>query len=354
MAPRKELLVVEDVRQEYKLKGRGFLGRRPTVVHAVDEVSLSIGEGEVVGLIGESGSGKSTLGRIVVGLESPKSGQVRFEGRTIRRAGTKPTPGSELGIQIIFQNSVASLNPRQTVEQILVEAARVHGFLKGSEADFVKSLMERVGLDPALARRRSHELSGGQCQRVCIARALSMRPRLLVCDEPVSALDVSIQAQVLNLFADLQEKFNYSYLFISHDLPVVQRLSHRVCIMYLGRIIESGPTREVFNRPAHPYTQALLSAVPSLETDGRDEALIDGEIPSPIDPPTGCHFHPRCPAVMPRCKVERPEFKEFELGRIAACHLLEIEAPSSSETLAHLPIRVSRQPRSTVQDGVAG
>jgi peptide/nickel transport system ATP-binding protein len=341
MSMRENLLLVEGVRKEYPIKSGGFRGHR-SVLHAIDEVDLRVDRGEVVGLIGESGSGKSTLGRIVVGLESPTAGAVHFEGRTIRRAGYRPTPGSELGIQIIFQNAVASLNPRQTVGEILAEAARVHGILKGTNSDFVVPLMERVGLDPSLARRRAHELSGGQCQRVCIARALSLQPKLLVCDEPVSALDVSIQAQVLNLFADLQEQFHYSYLFISHDLPVVQRLSHRVCIMYLGRIVESGPTSAVFDAPAHPYTQALLSSVPSLDLDAQHDPLVEGEIPSALNPPTGCHFHPRCPAAMPRCRSDRPAFREFQDGRWAACHLLDGNVRVMPPSPKTIPIQLAQ------------
>jgi peptide/nickel transport system ATP-binding protein len=336
-----DLLVVKDVRKEYPVK-TGALARRRVVLHAIDDASLTIRDGEVVGLIGESGSGKSTLGRIIVGLESPTAGSVGFKGRIIRQAGERESPGSELGIQMIFQNAVASLNPRQTVLDILSEAAHVHGLAKGSDTEFVYPLMQRVGLDPSLATRRPHELSGGQCQRICIARALSLKPTLLVCDEPVSALDVSIQAQVLNLFADLQEEFQYSYLFISHDLPVVQRLSHRVCIMYLGRIVESGPTADVFSAPAHPYTQALLSAVPSLDPGAELAPQVRGEIPSPLAPPSGCHFHPRCPAAMPRCSSERPAYREFQEGRWAACHLLDAGVSPGRSQVDVIPIQVAQ------------
>ncbi|MFI0847743.1 ABC transporter ATP-binding protein [Mesorhizobium sp. IMUNJ 23232] len=335
MAEATPLLDLMHIAKAYPIAGSDLfgLGRR-RVVRALDEVTLTVGRGEVVGLVGESGSGKSTLGRIVVGLERPTAGMVAFEGQQFPMRMGAGARRTLLAAQMIFQNPVASLNPRQRVGDIIAEPARVYGLIGSDPEAFVSDLMERVGLPRSFIGRYPHEMSGGQCQRVGIARALSVSPKLLVCDEPVSALDVSIQAQVLNLFADLREQSGYSYLFISHDLPVVERLSHRVAIMYLGRIVESAPTRELFAAPAHPYTRALLASVPRLDQRRRSFQPIQGEVPSPLAPPKGCHFHPRCPLAISRCRTDRPAFREIAPGRFAACHLHDAgrEASATSAT----------------------
>jgi len=285
-------------------------------VQALDRVDLTIREGEVVGLVGESGCGKSTLGRIVAGILAPTEGEVRFRGRP---AGDRETARK---VQMIFQDPMASLNPRMRVLDIVGEAPVVHGLIAGGEQrDYVTTLLARVGLDPGVMRRYPHQFSGGQRARIGIARALAVRPELLVCDESVAALDVSIQAQVLNLFTRLRAELGLTYLFISHNLGVVAHLSDRVVILYLGRVVESGPTEELFRAPNHPYTQALLANVPRLDAGKSRFAPVAGEIPSPLAPPSGCHFHPRCPFALPRCRTERPALVEIAPGRMSACHL---------------------------------
>ncbi len=295
---------------------------REEVVHAVDKVSLNIQDGEVVGLVGESGCGKSTLGRVVAGVHEPSDGNVLFRGKAIEDLTGKDAQEAALKIQMIFQDPMSSLNPRLRVQDIIGEAPVVHGVVdSGNITDYVEEIMLRVGLDPSYARRYPHQFSGGQRQRIGIARALAVQPDFLVCDESVAALDVSIQAQVLNLFMRLREELNLTYLFISHDLGVVEHLSNRVVIMYLGRVVEIAPTEILFSDPNHPYTQALLAEVPRLETRQRKFAPVKGEIPSPIDPPPGCHFHPRCPKAFARCHQETPVLKEIEVNRFSACHL---------------------------------
>ena len=291
------------------------------VVHAVDHVDLAIRPGEVVGLVGESGCGKSTLGRIAAGILPPSEGRVVYRGKDV--TGDKIRGGkAQLGAQMIFQDPFASLNPRKRVEEIIGAAPLVHGMVSRRElAGYIDATMSRVGLDPTLKRRYPHQFSGGQRQRIGIARALAVKPEFLICDEAVAALDVSIQAQVLNLFMDLRRDLNLTYLFISHDLGVVEHLSDRVVIMYLGRVVESGPAEDMFETPNHPYTQALLAEVPRLESRHRSFVPVKGEIPSPIHPPPGCHFHPRCPHAFERCKAEVPALKEIAPGRLSACHL---------------------------------
>jgi peptide/nickel transport system ATP-binding protein len=285
-------------------------------VHAVDRVSFAVAAGEVVGLVGESGCGKSTLGRLGCGLHAPSEGEVLFRGAPlVARAGVRP-------VQMIFQDPFSSLNPRLRVGEIVGEAPRVHGLVGQHEVGaYVAELLARVGLDPSYARRYPHQFSGGQRARIGIARALAVKPEMLICDEAVAALDVSIQAQVLNLFMDLREQLSLTYLFISHDLGVVRHLADRVVVMYLGRVVEIAPTKALFAAPNHPYTQALLAEVPRLDRRRRRFAPIQGEIPSPLAPPPGCHFHPRCPHAFARCAAEAPALREIAPGRFSACHL---------------------------------
>ena len=284
-------------------------------VHAVDGVSFAVAKGEVVGLVGESGCGKSTVGRLACGLHAPTAGHVFYQGTDLGGAPVR-------SVQMIFQDPFASLNPRMRIAEIVGEAPRVHGLVApGAIESYVCESLERVGLDPAYRRRYPHQFSGGQRARIGIARALAVKPEFLVCDEAVAALDVSIQAQVLNLFMDLRERLGLTYLFISHDLGVVRHLAGRVVVMYLGRVVESASTEELFLRPNHPYTQALLAEVPRLDRKRRDFVAIKGEIPSPLAPPPGCHFHPRCPHATARCAREVPLLREIAPGRLSACHL---------------------------------
>ena len=297
-------------------------GLREQIVHAVDEVDLRIREREVVGLVGESGCGKSTLGRIVAGLLAPSEGTVLYRGRDRATLTGEAARAAALAVQMIFQDPFSALNPRRRVRDIVGEAPRVHKLVAAGEIGvYVDDLLRRVGLDPAYRRRYPHQFSGGQRQRIGIARALAVKPEFIVCDEAVAALDVSVQAQVLNLFMDLRAELGLTYLFISHDLGVVRHLSDRVAIMYLGRIVEEGPGEELFRKPNHPYTVALLAEIPRLDTRGRRFAPVAGEIPSPLAPPSGCHFHPRCPHAMPRCRTEAPALREVAPGRRSACHL---------------------------------
>ena len=291
-------------------------------VHAVDKVHFTIAQGEVVGLVGESGCGKSTLGRMVAGLIPPSAGHVLFRGTNLALARTKEERLKALKVQMIFQDPYASLNPRMKVKDIVGEAPLVHGLVDAAgQKDWVAATLLRCGLDPVYMERYPHQFSGGQRQRVGIARALAVNPEFIVADEAVASLDVSIQAQILNLFMKLREELSLSYLFVSHSIGVVKHISDRVMVMYLGRLVEEGKTEDIFNMPNHPYTKALLREVPKLEDRKALYNPIQGEIPSPLDPPTGCHFHPRCPFVMSRCSVEVPSLKEIASGRRSACHL---------------------------------
>ena len=305
-----------------KIANRFGAGMREQVVHAIDHADLELARGEVVGLAGESGCGKSTLARIAAGILAPSRGERLWQGQAIAAMPRQERLATELKVQMIFQDAFASLNPRMRVEDIISEAPLAHRIIgKDERAGYVDHLLQQVGLDPAAKRRWPHQFSGGQRSRIGIARALAVRPELLICDEAVAALDVSIQAQVLNLFMQLRERLGLTYLFISHDLGVIRHLADRVLIMYLGRIVEAAPARDLFAQPDHPYTRALLAEVPTLARRRRVYQPIRGEIPSPLAPPSGCHFHPRCPHALPRCTTEAPALREIAPGHLSACHL---------------------------------
>ncbi|WP_354347438.1 ABC transporter ATP-binding protein [Phyllobacterium ifriqiyense] len=292
------------------------------VVRALDDVSLTVANSEVVGIVGESGCGKSTLGRVVAGLVQASEGSVLFQGKQLVEMGDKGAEEARLKVQMIFQDPSSSLNPRQRVREIIGAAPLHHGMTTARELDdYVSQQMERSGLDPSMASRFPHQFSGGQRQRIGIARALAVQPDMLICDESVAALDVSIQAQILNLFLDLREQLDLTYLFISHDLSVVEHISDRVVVMYLGRVVEEAPVGELFSHPNHPYTRALLHERPRIDSIQRHFSAIKGEIPSPLSPPSGCHFHTRCPLAMERCRVERPELRPVASWHKSACHL---------------------------------
>ena len=294
-------------------------------VRAVDDVNLAVASREVVGLVGESGCGKTTLGRMVARVIEPSAGERLWKGRPYAELESEASRRERFAVQMIFQDPYASLNPRLRVAQIVGEAAVVHGFTDARRRDaYVAEILDRVGLDASLMRRFPHQFSGGQRSRIGIARALAVKPQFLVCDEAVAALDVSVQAQVINLFMRLREELGLTYLFISHDLGVVRHLSDRLVVMYLGRVVESGPTADVYARPNHPYTAALVAEIPRVDARRRHYVPIRGEIPSPLAPPTGCHFHPRCPKAFERCRVDAPSLREIAPGRHSACHLNDV------------------------------
>ncbi|MBX8592653.1 ATP-binding cassette domain-containing protein [Pseudomonas cichorii] len=298
--------------------------RPSAVTHAVDRVDLRINRGEVVGLVGESGCGKSTLGRMVAGLLPVSSGTSSIDGKRLEDLTAEERLAARLKIQMIFQDPSSSLNPRLRVDQIVGEGALLHGLTdKAGFDDYVSAQLQRAGLSPQLRQRYPHQFSGGQRQRIGIARALAVQPQLLVCDESVAALDVSIQAQILNLFMDLRDELGLTYLFISHDLGVVEHLCDRVVVMYLGRVVESASVDDLFARANHPYTQALLAQIPRFDVRSARYDAIKGEIPSPLNPPAGCHFHPRCPHATARCREEVPTLREVAPGHLSACHLNE-------------------------------
>ena len=317
------LVEIIDAVKHFPITGGVFL-REVARVRAVDGVSLTIKKGETLGLVGESGCGKSTLGRLILRLEEPTAGQVLFEGEDILKFNSTKLRDLRQEMQIIFQDPFSSLNPRKNVAQVIGEPLLVQGIISRKERyNRVLELMEEVGLKREQMRRFPHQFSGGQRQRIGVARALALNPKLIICDEAVSALDVSIQAQVINLLQDLQEKFDLTYLFISHDLSVVEHISDRVAVMYLGLIVESAGSDELYTNPLHPYTQALLSSSPVPDPKAeRKRTVLLGDVPSPIDPPPGCRFHTRCPLVEDVCRREMPEMRELQSEHFVACHLV--------------------------------
>ena len=321
------LLELKDVVKRFRLPG-GWLSRDIRWVHAVNSVSLQVSRGEVFGLVGESGCGKTTLGRIMLMLVRPTSGEVIFDGQPISRLSKSDLRPIRKRMQVVFQNPLASLSPRLKIFDTVAEPLRTHNIVpKAQMKDRVVELMTMVGLGPQHADRYPHELSGGQCQRVAIARALALEPQLIVLDEPTSALDVSVQAQIINLLEDLREERGLTYVFISHDLSVVQHISDRIGVMYLGKLVEVASSEAMFREPLHPYTQALIGAIPHPEVDENRELLVlEGAVPSPVHPPSGCYFHTRCPLAQDICRQQAPELVEVRPGRLAACHFIE---PSS-------------------------
>ncbi|MNC09498.1 Oligopeptide transport ATP-binding protein OppF [compost metagenome] len=316
------ILEVRNLKKHYPIR-KGFFAKQVGAVKAVDGITLSVEKGETLAVVGESGCGKSTTGRAILRLIEPTGGEIMFDGTDVRSLDTEQLRRFRTDMQMVFQDPYASLDPRWTVQRILEEPLRTHEAAKNSELKSrVEQLMQVVGLSPYQAHRFPHEFSGGQRQRIAIARALALNPKFIVCDEPVSALDVSIQAQVLNLMQDLQEQYGLTYMFISHDLSVVKFISDRVAVMYLGRIVELAPTRELFAKPLHPYTQALMSAVP-VPNPGlkKSRIVLTGDVPNPETPPSGCAFHPRCPFAMDKCRQDEPVLRELDSGHQVSCHL---------------------------------
>jgi peptide/nickel transport system ATP-binding protein len=326
-ADEKILLDVRDIAKEFDVSkpwlNRVIEGQPRQILKAVDGVSFTINRGETLALVGESGCGKSTVARVICGLYEPSRGAIMFDGADMAVAENRETHRKRF--QMIFQDPYASLNPRWRVGKIIAEPIRSHGLMSHPDQlkKSVDELLTQVGLSPLDAEKFPHEFSGGQRQRISIARALSSNPEFLVCDEPTSALDVSVQAQILNLMKDLQREFGLTYLFISHNLAVVSHISTRVGVMYLGRLVEVADTKRIFQHPLHPYTQMLQSAIPDLKMTGKQRTPVAGEVPNPLDPPTGCAFHPRCPHANERCKIERPSLIDHEDGGQVACHAVE-------------------------------
>jgi peptide/nickel transport system ATP-binding protein len=318
------LLSVQHLKKYFPIHS-GVLGRTTAYVKAVDDVSFAINTGETFGLVGESGCGKTTAGRAVLRLHEPDAGKIQFDGADLLSLGKQALRRKRRDMQIIFQDPYASLNPRMTIRTIVGEPFAIHRIASGSEREHcVADLLNTVGLDSSVMNRYPHEFSGGQRQRIGIARALALKPKFIVADEPVSALDVSIQAQIINLLADLQQQFGLTYLFISHAIPVIEHISTRIGVMYLGKLVEVGTSQEICTAPKHPYTQALLSAVPIPDPAAKKQRVVlRGDVPTPINPPSGCRFHTRCPIAVDRCKVEEPPLRQIEDGRDVACHLVQ-------------------------------
>ncbi len=317
------LLDINGLKMHFPVKSNGLLRRTVGAVKAVDGLSFSVKRGETLGLVGESGCGKSTTGRAILQLHRPTAGTVNFDGKELTKLNGESLRQMRRKVQIIFQDPYASLNPRMTVGDIVGEPIRVHNLRTGKEVRTrVEELLRVVGLNPYFINRYPHEFSGGQRQRIGIARALAVEPDFIVCDEPVSALDVSIQAQIINLLQDLQGQFGLTYLFIAHNLSVVKHISDRVAVMYLGKMVELAPSKQLYANPMHPYTQALLSAVPIPDPEiekQRQRIILQGDVPSPLNPPSGCHFHTRCPIVIDKCKAEDPPFQDYGGGHFVAC-----------------------------------
>jgi len=340
------LLEVRDLKKYFPIR-KGVISREVGRVHAVDDVTFAVQEGETLGLVGESGCGKSTLGRTIVRLLPPSAGDIVFQGRSIGRLGTRALRPLRREMQMVFQDPYASLNPRKRVGSIIGDPMKIHGLGDRRERrQRVQELLETVGLSPEHYNRFPHEFSGGQRQRIGVARALALRPKLVVADEPVSALDVSIQAQMINLLDELQDEFRLTYLFIAHDLGVVRHVSDRIAVMYLGKLVELSPAEELYSRPIMPYTEALLSAVPIPDPDlseQRERIVLEGDVPSPIDPPSGCRFHPRCRYMTEICKEVEPPLTDYGNGHLAACHHpLNVD----KETLAHVSASARHTPDS--------
>lgn len=333
-AKQEVLLEVKDLVKHFPIRQGVIFSKQVGAVQAVDGISFNVNKGETLGLVGESGCGKTTAGRCILRLIEPTSGEVKFDGKDVPSLPKDELRELRKEMQIIFQDPYGSLNPRMTVGDIVGEPLHIHKLAKGAAKEKrVREILETVGLSAFHARRFPHEFSGGQRQRIGIARALAVDPRLIICDEPVSALDVSIQAQVINLLQDLQEEFGLTYLFIAHDLSVVKHISDRVAVMYLGKIVELTGKTELYRNPKHPYTQALLSAIPEADpTIKKERILLKGDVPSPINPPTGCRFHTRCPKAMDICKTKDPAFVDTGDGHFVACHL--VPAAKSAEKLA--------------------
>lgn len=325
MTDKEALVEISGIKKHFPIR-KGFFNRQVGAVRALDGIDLSIRKGETLGLVGESGCGKSTLGRVILRLLPATAGSVKFENNDVLSANENSMKALRRHMQIVFQNPYASLDPRMTIRQIIQEPLEVHDAAKGAELrDRVLKLLGLVGLSEEMADRYPHEFSGGQRQRVGIARALALNPKLIVADEPVSALDVSVQAQILNLLISLKSEFQLTYLFIAHNLDVVRYISDRIAVMYLGRIVEIGECDEVYTMPLHPYTKALISAapVPDPNFDRSHRVLLQGDLPSPANPPSGCRFHTRCPIARERCKVEDPVLRELTPGHFSACHFAE-------------------------------
>ena len=327
MSSEKPVLVEVRNLKKYFPVGTGFgFGSRGAAVKAVDGVSFDVHEGETLGLLGESGCGKTTAGRAILQLYRPTSGEVIFAGKDLAKLGKKELRTLRRRIQMVFQDPYSSLNPRASVHEIVSEPMRIHKLCPSAEiSERVSDLLNKVGLNPRYANRFPHEFSGGQRQRIAIARALALDPDFVVCDEPISALDVSIQAQIINLLEDLQDEFNLTYLFISHDLSMVRHMSHRVGVMYLGKIVELTDRNQLYGNPLHPYTKALLSAIPVHDPEieaGRNRIILEGDVPSPANPPRGCNFNTRCPVAKPRCFEEEPELRKVSSNTWCACHFV--------------------------------